>query len=185
MKFIILLSTLIFSSCLTNKYVERKIIIEPIGWQFSLTSGTIFKDSAFDSKGRLTDEIPTDGPSLRIFTIKDSSFGSFSAYLRKDTLKFIDWKEWHDKDTKWYFEKLRQLPQFQILETKYYTSTIDSVNFLIQYDKYIKKGKADTTYVYHHYGRINGIELDISFAYTDQIIGKKYMDIINKSKFID
>jgi hypothetical protein len=185
MKLLMLLPTIILLSCLTDKNVERKIIIEPIGWQFSLTNQTTLTDSAFDSRGKLTDEIPTVGPSLRLFTIKDSSFGSFRAYVRKDILNPEDWKEWHDKDTKWYFEQLGQQPQMQLLETKYYTTTIDTVSFLVQYAKYITKGKADTAYVYHHYGRIKGIELDISFEYSDKLIGKKYMDIIDKSKFAD
>ena len=185
MRLLILLPTLILLSCLTDKNVERKIIIEPIGWQFPLTNQTTLKDSAFDSRGKLTDEIPTDGPSLQLFTIKDSSFGSFRAYVRKDTLKPGDWKEWHNKDTKWYFEQLGQLPQLQLLETKYYTSTCDTFSFLVQYVQYIKNGKADTVYVYHHYGRIKGMELDISFEYSDKLIGKKYMDIIDKSKFAD
>lgn len=185
MRLIILFPTLILLSCLTNKNVERKIIIKPIGWQFPVTTQTTFKDSAFDSKGELTDEVPKDGPSLRLFTIKDSSFGSFSAYLRKDNLQFNDWKEWHDKDAKWYFEQLGQLPQMQVLETKYYTTTIDTVSFLVQHAKYLKIGKADTAYVYHYFGKIKGTELDISFEYNKQLIGEKYMDIVNKSKFTD
>ncbi len=185
MKLLKSLSILILLSCLPIKNVERKIIIKSIGWQFPLTNEINFKDSAFDSKGELVDEIPTSGPSLRLFTIKDSSFGSFSAYLRKNTLKFNDWKEWHDKDTKYYFEQLRRLPRMQVLETKYYTVTIDTVSFLVQYVKYIKNDKADTVHVYHHYGRINGIELDISFDYNKEVNGKKYIDIIKRSKFIE
>jgi len=185
MRLLKFLPALILLSCSTNKNVERKITIKLIGWQFPLTNETKFKDSAFNSKGDLTDEVTADGPSLELFTIKDSSSGSFSAYLRKDTLQLNRWIEWHDQDTKWYFEQLGQLSQMQVLETKYYTTTIDTVNFLVQYIKYLKKDKADTSYVYHHYGRINGIELDISFEYNEPSIGKKYMNIVTKSKFVD
>ncbi len=58
MKRLAFLSALIFLSCLTNKNVERKITIKPIGWQFPLTSEIIFKDSAFNSKGEVVGEIP-------------------------------------------------------------------------------------------------------------------------------
>lgn len=185
MRLLNFLPVLILLSCLTNKNVERIISIKAIGWQFPLIDNTNFRDSSFDSKGILIDEIPTDGPSLRLFVIEDSSFGSFSAYARKDSSKFKDWKDWHDKDTKWYFEQLRQLPQTELLETKYYTTNIDTVGFLVQYAKYIRKDKRDTIYVYHHYGRIKGIELDISFEYNKKSIGEKYKNIINKSKFGD
>jgi len=71
MKLLKILPVLILLSCLTNKNVDRKITIKQIGWQFPLTNETNFKDSAFNSKGELLDEIPADGPSLRLFTIAE------------------------------------------------------------------------------------------------------------------
>jgi len=185
MRLLKILPALILLSCLTDKNVERKIYIEAIGWQFPLTYGTNFKDSSFDSKGKIVEEIPINGPSLRLFAIKDSSFGTLSAYVRKNTLKSSDWKAWHDEDTKLYFEQLGQLPQMQILETKYYATTVDNLSFLVQYARYMRKDQLYTVYVYHHFGRIKEIELDISFEYNKKLIGDKYMNIIHNSKFGD
>jgi hypothetical protein len=173
----------ILLSCLANKNVDRIVSIEVIGWRFALKPCTQFNDSSFDSKGKILQEIPTTGPSLKLFTIKDSSLGAFSAYLRKDTLKLQDWLSWHDKDIKRYFEQLKQLPDLDFLDNKYYTMNIDSVNFLVQYSKYIEKGKSDTIYSYHHYGKINDVELDISFWYNKSLTGKNFMEIIQNSKF--
>lgn len=180
---LLLLSAFILFSFHAHNSVGRKISIKPIGWQFSLSNRTIFKDSTFDSEGKLTEEVPSFGPSLKLFTIQDSSFGTFSAFLKKDSMKISQWKERHDSDSKWYFEQIAQIPQVKLLETKYFTRTIDSVIFLVQYVKYLKNESTDTVYVYHQYGRIKAFELDISYGYTDKLVGEKYRDIINKSKF--
>ncbi len=185
MKLFSTLPLLILLSCSTKNSIERKVTIKPIGWQFPLTTETIFIDSAFNSTGEVIAEIPGDGPSLKLFTIKDSLFGSFRAFLRKDTLQYKDWKIWHDKDTKWFFEQIEKLPQIQLLEKDYYVTTIDSAPFLVQYNKYVKESSADTFYLYNYFGRINDIELNINFEYNKESIGKKYMNIINRSKFVD
>ena len=183
MRHLYLIPIFLFLSCLTTRNVNRQIYIKTIGWKFQLNNDTQFLDSSFDSKGKILEEIPSEGASLRLLAIKDSSHGAFSVYLRKDTSNLQDWKNWHDKDTKWYFEKKRQLPDFTTLEEKYYSTTIDTISFLVQYSKYIKKGGSDTTYSYHHFGRVKDIELDISFWFKKQLIGKKYLEIIQKSKF--
>lgn len=49
----------------TNK--NREIFIAAVGWKFEVPDKLSFNDSAFNKQGQLTEAIPDDGSSLRLF----------------------------------------------------------------------------------------------------------------------
>jgi hypothetical protein len=163
---------------------SRQIFIPTIGWRFEVPNEISFNDSAFNSNGNLTKEIPDDGSSLRLLVTK-SNKGSFAAYIWNDTLSAEEWNEYHDKDTEWYFSQMRQLSKYEVLETKYSNEKVGNNNFLIQYVKYVNKSTSDTGYTYHYFGKLKDKGMDISFEYYDKKVGKRFHDILNSSKFLN
>jgi hypothetical protein len=167
-------------SCSTTTR-NRKILIKEIEWRFEVPETISFNDSSFNKEGMLTEAIPYKG-SLRLFVSKTER-GFLGAYIKKDTLDTKSWKEYHDKDTEWYFREIRQLSEMAVLDTKYYTEKIDSVDFLVQQIKFIRISTSDTGYTYHYFGKIKDNGLDISFEYYDKELGKSFHEILNSSKF--
>lgn len=119
---------------------------------------------------------------MRLLLTK-SNKGSFAAYIWKDTLDAKGWKDYHDKDTEWYFSQMRELPQMVVLDTKYSNEKVGNVDFLVQHVEYIKKSTNDTGYTYHYFGKLKDKGMDISFEYHDKELGKTYREILNSSNF--
>jgi hypothetical protein len=161
---------------------NRQIFIPAIGWRFEVPNKLSFNDSAFNKQGKLTEAIPDDGSSIRLLVTK-SDRGSFAAYIWKDTLDAKEWKDYHDKDTDWYFSQMRQLTKMKVLDTKYSNEKVGNIDFLVQYVKYINKSTNDTGYTYHYFGKLKETGMDISFEYYDKQLGKSYHDILNSSSF--
>ena len=182
MKTLILIFSLLALSCSTTTNTDRQILIKDIGWRFEVPGNISFNDSSFNKEGILTEPIPDNGSSLRLFVSKTEK-GFLGAFIWKDTLDAKGWKDYHDKDTEWYFSEIRQLPKMTVLDTKYYTEKIDNVDFLVQQVKFIKKSTGDTGYTYHYFGRLRGKGLDISFEYYDKELGKSFRNVLNSSKF--
>lgn len=161
---------------------NRQIFIPAIGWRFEVPNNLSFYDSAFNEQGVLTEAIPDDGLSLRLFVTK-SDKGSFAAYIWKDTLDAKGWKDYHDKDTDWYFSQMRQHPKMKVLDTKYSNESVGKVDFLVQYVKHINKSTSDTGYTYHYFGKLKDKGMDISFEYYDKELGKSFHEILKSFNF--
>lgn len=169
-------------TCSVKTSKNRQIFIQAVGWRFEVPDKISFHDSSFNKQGQLTESIPDNGSRLRLFVSKTEK-GFFGAYIWKDTLDAKGWKDYHDKDTEWYFSQTRQLPQMTVLDTKYLTEKVGNVDFLVQHVKFIKKSTKDTGYLYHYFGKLNNKGIDISFEYYDKELGKSYHEILNSSSF--
>lgn len=182
MKTLILIFSLLTLACSLKTTSNRQIHIPAIGWKFEVPDKILFSDSAFNRQGKLTKEIPSDGSSLRLLATK-SDTGSFAAYIWNDTLNAKKWKEYHDKDTEWYFSQMRQLSKIEVLDTKYSSEKVGGADFLVQHVRYIKKSTSDTGYTYHYFGKLKDKGIDISFEYYDKELGQSFHEILNSSNF--
>lgn len=183
MKTLIIIFSLLTLACSLETNMNRTIFIPVAGWRFEMPCKLYFTDSAFNKEGQLTEAIPDDGSRLKLFVSKFPDKSSFVAYLWKDTLDTKEWKDYHDKDTEWYFNQMRQLPQMIVLDTKYSNETVGDVDFLVQHVKFITKSTNDTGYTYHYFGKLNDKGLDISFEHYSKELGKFFHDILNSSTF--
>lgn len=182
MKPLIIIFSLLTLSCSTMTNTNRQILIKDIGWKFEVPSNISFNDSSFNKEGKLTEPIPDNGSSLRLFVSKTEK-GFLGAFIYNDTLNAKGWKDYHDKDTEWYFNEIRRLPTMTVFDTKYYPEKIDAVEFLVQQVKFIKKSTSDTGYTYHYFGRLKNKVIDISYDYYDKELGKSFHEVLKSSSF--
>ena len=182
MKTLILVLSLLTLACSMRRTPNRKIFIPAIGWSFSVSDKISFIDSSFNNKGDLTEEIPDDGKSLRLFVTK-SEKGFLGAYIKKDTLSPQEWKDYIDEDTDLYFNQMRQLPQMVVLNTKYTSERVGNTEFRVQYVKHIMKRTNDTGHIFHYFAQLRDKSIDISFSYSDKELGKLFHEILNSSNF--
>jgi hypothetical protein len=182
MKTLILIFSLLALPCCTTTNTNRQILLKDIGWRFEVPGNISFNDSSFNKEGILTEPIPDNGSSLRLFVSKTEK-GFLGAFLWKDTLDAKGWKDYYDKDTEWYFSEIRQLPKMTVLDTKYYSEKIDTVEFLVQKVTFIKKSTSDTGYLYNYFGRLKDKGIDISFEYYDKELGKSFHELLSSSSF--
>ncbi|THU40552.1 hypothetical protein FAM09_00105 [Niastella caeni] len=182
MKTLLIIFSILTLSCSTTTNTNRQIFIKDIGWRFKVPSNISFNDSSFNKDGTLNESIPENGSSLRLFVSKTEK-GFLGAFIWNDTLDAKGWKDYHDKDTEWYFNEIRHLPTMTVLDTKYYTEKVDNIDFLVQQVKFIKKSTSDTGYTYHYFGRLKGKGLDFSFEYYDKELGKSFHNVLTSSRF--
>lgn len=171
-------------ACAVKEQKKGEIVIQEAGWKFQVPDHFSFGDSAFDKKGRLTKKIQDHGPALKLFST-NTGWGSFAAYIWKDTLNGHEWQSYYDRDTEWYFSQLRELEDMTVLQTEYSRQKLGNTDFLVQYISYIKKNVKDTGYIYHYLGRVNKNSLDISLEYYGKQKGKLFHDIVNSSSFAE
>lgn len=174
------------------KLKDGDVFVEEIGWTISFSKNQIFQNTKqIDSLQHITfDKLYKDDgkefkgvPYKTLFSIVES-FNSFNGTIEKyDTDEFKTWNELHLADKAVIVGNLESLKVNSILkDTSSSFEIIDGVRFeTFSFQLYVPS--RDLTMTTHWYAtEKNGYNVVINISYIDEAIGKKYFDILRKSR---
>jgi len=167
----------------------RKVRIKEIGWTFSVPPNLHIKDSAFDRNGNIKPdawEVPNPSfPQQRVslVSIESSRNNYFNSIVYIDSSDLNDWKKKTIEETRFYIEKIGELPNYKLLDTTITTELIDGVGFQKEYFKLYNSKNNITTQSYKYSRRYKNYSINYNIRFIDTTVGKQYLQVLKTSSF--
>lgn len=120
-----------------------------------------------------------------LFTIRQGQFNIFGSTLNPyDSSMFDNWQESYAASKLMMMDLFKQQgPNLEVADTASSTETIDGLTFEKFYIKTIYPQRNLTMNTYWFYRKHDNYDFSINISYTDETVGKKFLDIVKNSKF--
>jgi hypothetical protein len=185
---------LTFLSC-KGQDPTKELKIPEVGWTlFIPTDSKILNAAQFDTIKRkfvnaMNNTYGTSEQDFQqvrpLFTIRQGQFNLFNSTINPyDSSLFSTWQESYTASKHMLIDLInKQGPGIKIVDTASSTETIDGLMFQKFYLKTSYPSQNLTMNTYWFYRKQGNYDFSINVAYTDENVGKKYLDILRKSKF--
>jgi hypothetical protein len=120
-----------------------------------------------------------------LFTIRQGQFNIFGSTLNPyDSSMFETWQQSYAASKLMMMDLFKQQgPDLKVADTSSSTQTIDGLVFEKFYIKTVYPSQNLTMNTYWFCRKHDKYDFSINISYTDENIGKKYLDIVKNSKF--
>ena len=175
---------LLFTGCIHAN--ERVVKIEDVGWTFILPEDIQFRDSAFDTNGEIKNvkwDSSFKEPRIILFNIRPKPDNYFNCFIYRRTSSSVTWQDAHKASSRSYFRSLVNLSSLVILDTAISQQKIDGVGFYKEYLRGYNSATRDTIYSYQFSRQYQKYDIDINIGFIDSLLGERYLQILEKSKF--
>ena len=184
---------LTFQSC-NGQNPPKELRIPEVGWTLFIPPDSKFLSSAqFDTIKIKAVNAINDTYGLNealnevhpLFTISDKQFNIFGSTINLyDSSMFKTWQESYQASKAMIIDLLNQQgDQVKVKDTASSSEQIDGLSFQKFYLETIYPKQTLTMHTYWYYRKHGRYDFSINVSFTDETVGKQYLDIIKKSKF--
>ena len=173
----------------------RELKIPEAGWTLFIPTDSKFlttgqfdtiKRKAVDALNNAYGTSAEDFDEVKpLFTIRQGQFNIFGSTRNPyDSSLFDTWKESYEVSKLMIIDLFKQQgPDLKVTDTASSTEIIDGLSFEKFYIKTFYPKRNLTMKTYWYCRKYGNYDLSINISYTDESIGKNYLDILRNSKF--